>query len=164
VPRVFVGIGSNIEREANIRSAVQRLTERHGPLTLSSVYESRSVGFTGENFYNLVAGFDTDMPVERLIDDLHDIEQAHGRVRSGQRYEPRTLDLDVLLYGDLVRHDQRVDVPRRELLEYAFALQPLAEIAPGHIHPETKQSILTHWTKLKHQTTTLTRVEFDPGL
>lgn len=162
MPRVYLGIGSNIEREANIRSAVQKLTERHGPLTLSSVYESSSVGFTGENFYNLVTGFDTDTPVERLIDDLHAIEQAHGRQRSGQRYEPRTLDLDVLLYGDLVRHDQRVDVPRREILEYAFVLQPLADIAPGHIHPETNQSILTHWNELRSRTVPLARTEFDP--
>lgn len=162
MPRVYVGIGSNIEREANIRSAVQRLTEHHGPLALSSVYESPSVGFAGENFYNLVAGFDTDTPVGRLIDGLHDIEQAHGRVRSGQRYEPRTLDLDVLLYGDLVRHDQRVDIPRREILEYAFVLQPLAEIAPGLIHPETHRSMTAHWNELQRQTTVLNQIKFDP--
>lgn len=162
MPRVYVGIGSNIEREANIRSAVHRLTEHHGPLALSSVYESPSVGFDGENFYNLVAGFDTDTPVGRLIDGLHDIEQAHGRVRSGQRYEPRTLDLDVLLYGDLVRHDQRVDIPRREILEYAFVLQPLAEIAPGLIHPETHRSMTAHWTELQRQTTVLGQIKFDP--
>jgi len=162
MPRAFVGIGSNIERTANIRSAVRDLTGRFGTLTLSPVYESPSVGFAGENFYNLVAGFDTDTPVEQLIDALHEIERAHGRRRSGRRYEPRTLDLDVLLYGDLVRHDRRVDIPRREILEHAFVLRPLAEIAPGLIHPETKQSLLTHWSKLQHQSAVLTRTEFDP--
>jgi 2-amino-4-hydroxy-6-hydroxymethyldihydropteridine diphosphokinase len=162
VRRAYVGIGSNVERHANIRSAVQALTRRYGPLTLSSVYESAPVGFTGKNFFNLVAGFDTDLPVERLIGELHDIEQAHGRARSGQRFEPRTLDLDLLLYGDLVRHDAIVDVPRREILEYAFVLQPLAEIAPERIHPETNQSIATLWDEHRQRMTPLAKAGFDP--
>lgn len=162
MPRVYVGIGSNIEREANIRSAVRDLAGRFGALNLSPVYECPPIGFTGGNFYNLVAGFDTDTPVELLIDALHEVEQAHGRLRSGRRYESRTLDLDVLLYGNLVRHDQRVDIPRREILEYAFVLQPLAEIAPGHIHPETQQSLLTHWNELRRRTVPFTRAGFDP--
>lgn len=138
--RVYVSIGSNIERESNIRSAVQSLKARFGPLVLSPVYESPPVGFEGNPFYNLVAGFDTDIAVEDLVTELHDIERAHGRTRTSERFAPRTLDLDLLLYGDLIRHDVRVDVPRREILDYAFVLKPLADIAPHQCHPEISKA------------------------
>ena len=78
--QVFISIGSNVDREQNIRSAVAALRERWGRLTLSPVYESAPVGFRGGNFYNLVAGLDTRTPVARLFDELAALERAHGRV------------------------------------------------------------------------------------
>ena len=99
--RVFIGIGSNIERESSIRAAVQALRARFGLLMLSNVYESRPIGFEGGNFYNLVAAFDADEPPEAVIATLHDIEQRLGRERATSRYTSRTIDLDLLLYGDL---------------------------------------------------------------
>jgi len=162
VARAYVGIGSNIERETNIRSAVLRLKARFGRLCLSSVYESQPVGFAGDNFYNLVAGFDTDIPVERLIGELHDIEQLHSRARTGRRFEPRTLDLDLLLYDDLIRHDSAVDIPRREILDYAFVLQPLAEIAPDVVHPEANKRISALWSEHQQRMTPYLKTDFDP--
>jgi 2-amino-4-hydroxy-6-hydroxymethyldihydropteridine diphosphokinase len=147
MPRVYISIGSNIDREANIRGAVQALRERYAFLTLSRVYETAAEGFDGDAFYNLVAGFDTDEPVERVRQALADIETAHGRTRHGPRHGPRTLDLDLLLYGDLVRHDNGLDIPRREIVKYAFVLGPLVEIAPDLKHPETGERLHTMWDK-----------------
>jgi len=138
--RIYVSIGSNIERQHNIRSGTRMLADRFGPLILSTVYDSAPVGFCGDNFYNLVAGFDTQGTPESVITTLHGIEKAHGRARTGERFGPRTLDLDLLLYDNLVRHDAAVDLPRREILEHAFVLAPLAEIAPDGVHPETGQT------------------------
>ncbi len=97
--QVFISIGSNVDREQNIRSAVAALRERWGRLTLSPVYESAPVGFRGGNFYNLVAGLDTRTPVARLLDELAALERAHGRTRGADQFVSRTLDLDLLLYG-----------------------------------------------------------------
>jgi len=138
------------------------LGKRFGPLTLSSVYESPPVGFEGDHFYNLAAGFDTDIPVEQLTTELHGIERSQGRARTGERFGPRTLDLDLLLYGDLIRHDHTVDVPRREILDYAFVLLPLAEIAPEQLHPEIGKAfgtLVNHFTIGKSE---ISRVEFTP--
>ncbi len=147
--RVFVGIGSNVEREKNIRAAVDVLARRYAPLALSAVYECAPVGFEGENFYNLVAGFDAAEPVEELLETLRAIENRHGRVRGGERFGPRTLDLDLLLYGDLVRHDARIELPRPEILKYAFVLRPLAELAPQARHPETGETYRELWEKFR---------------
>lgn len=145
--RVYVSIGSNIDREHNIRGAVRALRARYGALTLSRVYETPAEGFDGEAFYNLVAGFDTDEAVERVQAALAAIEDAHGRTRHGPRSGPRTLDLDLLLYGDLVRHDGGFDIPRGEIAKYAFVLGPLAEVAPDLRHPETGVRLDEMWGK-----------------
>lgn len=143
--RVYVGIGSNIERENNIRAAVRALRQRFDTLILSQVYESHPVGFEGADFYNLVVGFKTSLPIEQLLDELRTIEQNHGRKRNGKRFDARTLDLDLLLYNGLVRHDDTVNVPRPEILQYAFMLRPLAEIAPTQAHPENGKNFSELW-------------------
>ncbi len=143
--RAYVSIGSNIDREANVRGAVRMLREHYGRLALSRVYETPAEGFDGDAFYNLVAGFDTGESVEQVRQTLAAIEDAHGRTRNGPRADPRTLDLDILLYGDLVRHDGDLDIPRGEIVKYAFVLGPLAEIAPDLRHPETGMTLARIW-------------------
>ncbi|MBI3575478.1 MAG: 2-amino-4-hydroxy-6-hydroxymethyldihydropteridine diphosphokinase [Gammaproteobacteria bacterium] len=145
--RVYVSIGSNVDRENNIRGAVQALRERYAFLTLSCVYETAAEGFDGAAFYNLVAGFDTDEPVEHVRQALAGIETAHGRKRGDARFSPRTLDIDILLYGDLIRHGDDYDIPRGEIVKYAFVLGPLAEIAPDLKHPETGERLHAMWDK-----------------
>lgn len=145
MPRVFVGIGSNIEREANVRAGVTELRACFGELQLSSVYESEAVGFDGEPFYNLVAAFDTEMSVDKVMATLADIENRHGRVRNGERFSGRTLDIDLLLYGDLVTRAETYHVPRDEIPRYAFVLQPLAELAPQLRHPQTGETYASMW-------------------
>jgi 2-amino-4-hydroxy-6-hydroxymethyldihydropteridine diphosphokinase len=133
--RAYVSIGSNINRESSIRAGVDALHNCYGPLIISRVFEGASVGFQGDNFYNLVVGFDTDEPAQIVARTLHDIEQACGRKRSTLRFGPRSLDLDLLLYDNLVIDESGLQVPRDDILNYAFVLQPLAEVAPHLRHP-----------------------------
>jgi 2-amino-4-hydroxy-6-hydroxymethyldihydropteridine diphosphokinase len=148
MPRVFISIGSNIDREAHIRAAVQALNALYGPLTLSRVYETEAVGFKGDRFYNLVAAFDTEAPVEDIRRELAGLEVAHGRRREGMpKFSARALDLDILLYGELVRHDADFDLPRGEITQYAFVLGPLAEVAPARRHPETGATYREMWQR-----------------
>ena len=146
MPRVFVSIGSNIDREANIRGAIEALVHRFGPLTFSSVYETRAVGFEGEVFLNLVVGFDTNEPIDVIRKELRGIEDAHGRQREGvPKFSSRTLDLDLILYGDVV--DANEKLPHTDILEYPFVLGPLAELAPDFVHPVTRETCLALWRR-----------------
>jgi 2-amino-4-hydroxy-6-hydroxymethyldihydropteridine diphosphokinase len=149
MPRIFVSIGSNIEREKNLRGAVRALRDAYGTLALSRVYESAPQGFTGDNFYNLVAAFDTGESIEAVKARLAAIETAHGRVRGDRRLASRTLDLDLLLYDNAVIHRAGLDLPRAEIQEYAFVLAPLAEIAPDLRHPETGETYRALWAKFR---------------
>jgi 2-amino-4-hydroxy-6-hydroxymethyldihydropteridine diphosphokinase len=147
MPRVYVSIGSNVEREKNIASAVQALRAAYGPLTLSSVYESPPLGFDGDDFYNLVAAFDTGETPQEVRTRLLDIERAHGRVRQGGGWHSRTLDLDLLLYDDLVLEQDDLLLPRPEIERYAFVLAPLAEIAPEQRHPSAGLTYAEMWRR-----------------
>jgi 2-amino-4-hydroxy-6-hydroxymethyldihydropteridine diphosphokinase len=158
--RVYLSIGSNIEREANIRGGVADLKRIFGALTLSRVYESEPVGFSGDNFYNLVVAFDTAMPVEGLSQLLHEIEDAHGRTREGPRLSSRTLDIDLLIYDDLVTRDHGLELPREEITRNAFVLWPLAEIAAAAQHPVLRQSYGELWQAFDKQQQSLWPVAF----
>lgn len=161
MPRIFVSIGSNIDKEKNVRIAVRALDNYYHPLTISSVYESPPFGFRGDNFYNLVVSFDTEEPLMEVVARLTEIERMCGRVRSDKSFDSRTLDMDLLLYGDVARHDKAVDVPRPEIGEHAFVLLPLAEIASELKHPETGQSFKAMWEGFKDRRQKLWPVPFD---
>ncbi len=133
--RVYVSIGSNIDRAANIRAGVACLRARYDAVDLSTVYETRAVGFDGDDFYNMVAGFDTGQDVRMVAAELREIERDAGRGRGAERFVARTLDLDLLLYDDLVLDEGGIKLPRDEILSYAFMLGPLAEIAGDMRHP-----------------------------
>ncbi len=143
--RIYISIGSNIEAEQHLRKAIADLRARYGELQLSSVYESESVGFHGDNFLNMVVGLDTDEEVHSVAQTLRQIEDRHGRVRTGPRFSARTLDLDLLLYDSLVLQENGLDLPRDEITCNAFVLWPLAELAPELVHPVTRQTMATLW-------------------
>lgn len=133
--QVYVSIGSNIDREEHITACLDAMAECFGELTLSPIYESEAVGFGGDNFYNLVAGFSCHRTVGELAALLRAIENDNGRRRDGPRFSSRTLDIDILTYGDTTGVVDGVKLPRDEILENAFVLWPLANVAPDTPHP-----------------------------
>ncbi len=147
--RVYVSIGSNLEPVRNIHGGVAMLEASFAPVTCSPAYTNAAVGFVGEDFYNLVVGFDTDLGVTALVARLREIEHAHGRHRGEAKFAPRTLDLDLLTYGDQVSEIQGVTLPRPDILQYPFVLKPLADIAPHAYHPVTGQTYAELWQQRK---------------
>ena len=143
MPRVFVSVGSNIERDRNIRSSLDAMEAAFGELEISTIYESVAVGFEGADFYNLVVAFDTELTLADLSAALRRIELEHKRERESKRFAPRTLDLDLLLFDEVVSEDP--ELPRGEITEYAFVLKPLAELAPNGRHPTLGTSYEELW-------------------
>ncbi len=132
----FVALGSNLgDRLGTLQSAVAELRRLGSVEALSSVYESDPVGYADQPaFLNAVSLVRTDLPPESLLAALLRIEEELGRTRSF-RNAPRTIDLDLLLYDDLVLHTPDLTLPHPRLFERAFVLVPLVEIAPDVVHP-----------------------------
>ncbi|MBT8100152.1 MAG: 2-amino-4-hydroxy-6-hydroxymethyldihydropteridine diphosphokinase [Gammaproteobacteria bacterium] len=142
---VFLGLGSNIDAEENLRLGVRELSNRYGELTLSPVYRSAPLGFEGEDFLNMVVAMQTDRAAAAINDDIDEIHGLAGRERSSDRFVSRPLDIDLLLYGDAEINEGKVRVPRSDILEYSFVLAPLADLAPELKHPQTGKTMLEHW-------------------
>jgi 2-amino-4-hydroxy-6-hydroxymethyldihydropteridine diphosphokinase len=147
VTRGYISIGSNIDKDKHIPASLAALAQVFGELTISSIYESEPVGFTGDVFYNLVVGFDSDLEVKAVAKQLRQIELDNGRTPESRKFAARTLDLDLILYGDLIVNDGRLQIPRDEIEHYAFVLEPLAEIAPNLKHPISHISYAELWDK-----------------
>ena len=146
--RVAVSIGSNLERERNVKDALAALGKTFGELLRSPVYESAAYGFDGPPFYNLVVVFETPLDVRAVRAKIQAIENLQGRKIGENRSGSRSLDLDLLLYDDAVFRDQGLDVPRRELFEHAYILKPLADLLPAAPHPVTGESFADIWLRL----------------
>jgi 2-amino-4-hydroxy-6-hydroxymethyldihydropteridine diphosphokinase len=147
MPAVYVAAGSNVEPEKNIALAVRELAAAFPGIRFSPWYRNTAVGFSGDDFINLVAGFDTQLALTDVLPKLHAIEEHCGRPRGAPRWAPRSMDLDVLLYGDLVAEDPGVRVPRPDLLKRAYMLGPLAALAPEVLHPTEKVTIGELWRR-----------------
>ncbi|MDF3982720.1 2-amino-4-hydroxy-6-hydroxymethyldihydropteridine diphosphokinase [Luteibacter sp. PPL201] len=143
--RAYLSLGSNIDAARWLPAAVAALRERFGALDVSPVYRSAAVGFEGPDFFNLAVGLDTELGPDALNDWLHALEDRHGRVRGGDRYASRTLDVDIVLYDDLVRQGAgHLELPRGEL-RHAFVLRPMADIAPDVRHPVDGRTLGELW-------------------
>lgn len=158
--KVYISIGSNIDAEKNIRLAIYALQEHYDKLVLSSVYESEAVGFDGDNFLNLVVGLKTEEDVYTVAASLRTIEDENGRDRNGPRFSPRTVDLDLLLYDDLILQEEGIDIPRDEITKNAFVLLPLDEIASQLIHPISGKTMCDHWINFDQNSQKLWPIEF----
>ena len=158
---VYVSIGSNIQPEANIRSALNAMRGYFGPLQCSSVYQSAAEGFDGPDFLNLVAYFKTHQSPIEVVNAFKGIEQQHQRDPDSPGFSNRTLDLDMLLYDDLILSEHGLELPRSEIESYAFVLYPLAEIAPDLCHPVTGKSYRMMWEAFAgKRSQPLTKIQF----
>ena len=158
---IYLSLGSNVERHKNIAAALDALAIWLGEFRISSVYESKSVGFDGSNFFNLVVGADTDLSIAELSETLKRIEDENGRKRSGPKFSPRTLDIDILTYGNFVGVEGGVELPRAEITKNAFVLLPLAEIAPQVLHPQLEKSYSDLWADYDQASQSLWPIDFE---
>ena len=155
----YLSLGSNLDAEANLRSAIAALRERFGAVALSPVYRTRAVGFDGADFLNAAAVIDTDLAPQVLNDWLHALEDAHGRDRGGPRFGDRTLDIDIVLFDDLILTGLgNLQLPRAEL-RHAFVLKPLADIAPDVVVPGAGGTLAHLWAAHPDQDLPLEQVE-----
>lgn len=139
MPQVYVSLGSNVRAEANICSCTRHLRVRFENMISSDVYQTPAEGFDGAPFLNSVVGFETKLPIAELRTYLRNLEDSHGRVRSNNKFSPRTLDIDLLLYDNVVMAPEE-NLPHSDILAYPFVLYPLAEIAPEQTHPVLQQN------------------------
>jgi 2-amino-4-hydroxy-6-hydroxymethyldihydropteridine diphosphokinase len=158
--QVYVGIGSNVEPAKHIRAALRNLRSRFGPLSVSSLYRSRAAGFDGDDFLNLVIGFASHDTPRAIVAELERLHEESGRVRAANPFSPRTLDLDLLLYGDQVIDDMQV--PRADITRYSFVLGPLAELAPDLRHPVTGETMAVLWQRFDRSQHPIQRLPSSP--
>jgi 2-amino-4-hydroxy-6-hydroxymethyldihydropteridine diphosphokinase len=158
VPQVYVAAGSNIEPQQNLARAVDELTRAFPGVRFSPWYQNHAAGFSGDDFINLVAGFSTELPLKEVLARLHAIETLCGRPRDAPRWAPRSMDLDVLLFGDLVCDEPGVKLPRPDLIKRAYMLGPLAALAPGVTHPTAGATIGELWSRFDQAAHPLQRV------
>ena len=161
--RCWISVGSNVQREASIRGAIDDLHHAYGALVISPVYETEAVGFDGDDFYNLVVGIHSGQTVAEIRRTLRAIEEDRGRLRDADRFAPRTLDLDLLTWGDAVGVMDGYELPRDEILKYAFVLAPLADVAPDERHPIDGRSYAQLWMEMKPSAAPLHRVALADG-
>ena len=151
MPLVTLSLGSNINPSFHIREAVKALRAQFDEVRLSPVYESEAVGFSGDNFLNLVVAMRTAESPGRLAAALKALEDRLGRDRSMPRFSGRTIDIDILTYGDLHGIHEGMELPRPETIRHAFILLPMADLLPDGVHPGLGRT----WSEL--------RDEFDAG-
>jgi 2-amino-4-hydroxy-6-hydroxymethyldihydropteridine diphosphokinase len=147
VTSVYVAAGSNVEPWVNLPRALETLHKHFAPLRVSHAWRNAAVGFEGEDFINLVVGFETTDRVEEVVARLHEAEAACGRERDAPKWAPRAMDLDILLYGDLVCERPGLHLPRPDLVKRAYMLGPIAEIAPDLRHPTLGLSLGELWQR-----------------
>lgn len=145
--RAYVAAGSNVDAVRNLRRAVDAMRAEFPGLVCSRAYANAAVGFAGGDFVNLAVGFDTRATLPELLAVLHAIEARCGRERDAPKWAPRSMDLDVLLYGDAVGEFPGAVLPRPDLVRRAYMLGPLAEIAPDAVHPTLRVTIGELWRR-----------------
>jgi 2-amino-4-hydroxy-6-hydroxymethyldihydropteridine diphosphokinase len=157
---IYISVGSNVDKEKHTKAGLWGMYLALGDLILSSVFESESVGFEGNNFYNLVIKASTTLSIEQVCSVLKRIEQDNKRQRGEQKFAPRTLDLDLLLYDCQVT-SQPIELPRPEILYNAFVLKPLAEIAADEVHPIVNKNYASLWQTYDKSQQKLWAVKFE---
>ena len=158
MPRVFVAAGSNIEPEKHLAQASRAMAQSFPEVRFSPWYRNEAVGFDGDDFINFVAGFTTELSVHDVVKRLREIETACGRPRAAPKWAPRSMDLDILLYGDLVHEEPGLKLPRPDLVKRPFMLGPMADLAPEVVHPTLHMTIGELWQRFDQAAHPMTRV------
>ncbi len=153
--KVYLGVGSNIDAARNIERSQQALTEYFTDVRFSRVFESEAVGFEGENFLNQVVEITTERTLEQLIDQLKQLEDKLGRIRGGAKFSSRHIDIDILLYGEMVCQ-QPIVLPREEIRHNAYVLWPLSELAPTLKEPGGQLTYSSLWERFDKKAQKLT--------
>lgn len=160
---VYVAAGSNVEPEKYLARALRELAATYGPLTLSPAYRNQAVGFAGADFINLVVGFRTEDEVGQVRQQLQKIEAACDRPPDAPKWAPRTMDLDILLFGDLVSDEPGLKLPRPDLTRRLYMLRPMADIAPDVRHPVLGKTMRELWESFEGDAHTMVEVFLDSG-
>jgi 2-amino-4-hydroxy-6-hydroxymethyldihydropteridine diphosphokinase len=160
---VSICLGSNIDREKNLRLAVDHLRSSFGHLVISPVYETAAVGFNGDDFFNLVACIETDMDIYQVSRQLKQIEDLLGRDRNQPRFSARNIDLDFLTYDQMVLDEAGLRLPRPEILKYPFVLKPMSDIMGRQIHPIVKKTYIELWLEMEPSAGRIDVVDCDLG-
>jgi 2-amino-4-hydroxy-6-hydroxymethyldihydropteridine diphosphokinase len=147
VPEVYVALGSNVAPERHLGCAARELAREFPGTRFSARYRNRAAGGEGADFINLAAAFSTTLPVTEVRSRLRAIEERCGRSRTVPAVGPPAIDLDLLLYGDLVCAEPDLRLPRPELLTHAYLLGPLAELAPQRRHPTAQLTFAELWQR-----------------
>jgi 2-amino-4-hydroxy-6-hydroxymethyldihydropteridine diphosphokinase len=142
---VYVAAGSNVEPEQHLARALDEIEQAFGELAISPAYRNRAVGFEGADFINLVVGFKTAESLAQVKQTLERIEALCGRPRGAAKWAPRTMDLDILMYDQVVSEAPGLVLPRPDLLRRSFMLKPLADLAPQLRHPTQHRTIGELW-------------------
>lgn len=161
MPLLTLSLGSNRQADHHIRVALDALQARFGAMKTSSVFESEAVGFDGSNFLNMVVAVDTDSSLSAVSAYIKALEDEHGRTRGGARFSPRTLDIDILTYGDCVGDYDGILLPRPEITENAYVLWPMSQVCGEWSDPHSGKSYTTLWRQYDKCRQSLWPIDFD---
>ncbi len=157
----YVAAGSNVRPRENLRRAIAALAAAFPGLVASRAWSNAAVGFDGDDFVNLVVKFPSALPVAALLERLKAVERAAGREPGAPKWGPRTLDLDLLLYGDLAGRQAGTTLPHPDIATRAWVLGPLAELAPGLPHPVSGIPLGELWRRFDRDAHRLSETALD---
>ena len=158
---VFLSLGSNIDPEKNLKYACRELKKAFGNIQISSVYRNKPIGFEGNDFLNMVVKVKSTYSPNEILDCLRGLEATTGRDIGTGAFDSRALDIDMILFGDLVHPDKPFKIPRNDIELYSFVLCPLAEIEPDGIHPVIGKTFKDLWASFDQAEHPLNKVSVD---
>ncbi|MGR5238015.1 2-amino-4-hydroxy-6-hydroxymethyldihydropteridine diphosphokinase [Vibrio alfacsensis] len=146
--KAYIGVGTNIDREQHAYAAYQELLQLGTDLHVSPIYECEPIGFSSQNFYNFVISFYTELSLEALSHYLREIEFKWGREENAQKYQDRTLDLDIVLFGECISQ-QKPELPRSDIFKYPFVTKPLYDLEPYLVIPGDGRTVTEIWQAMQ---------------
>ena len=158
---VFLSLGSNINPEENLQYACRELKKTFGNIQVSSVYRNKPIGFEGNDFLNMVVKVKSTLNPNEILNFLRGLEAATGRDTATGTFDSRTLDIDMILYHNLVHPEKPFKIPRQDIELYSFVLCPLAEIDPDGIHPVIGKTFKDLWEDFDQEEHLLEKISLD---